>query len=240
MKNWIAISTFISFLSSSCAQNNEVVGYLSPVIIELQKKWPDNRTINFVFHGHSVPSGYLTGGVVNTLDSYPYKSLKKIKDSYSHAVINAITTSIGGEQSEQGAKRFKQEVLVHRPDVLFIDYALNDRAIGLERAKIAWRKMITEAKAYGAKVVLMTPTPDLTENINSSEAKLDQHSEQIKSLAKKFKVGLVDSYAIFREIAKEEDLDTYMAQSNHINEKGHELVAAKIARLFEQKTTHKE
>ena len=81
--------------------------------------------------------------------------------------MNSITTSIGGEQAEQGAERFKEEVLIYRPDVLFIDYALNDRSIGLERAKIAWEQMIQEALAYGTKVILLTPTPDLKEDISS-------------------------------------------------------------------------
>ncbi|MDI6617302.1 MAG: hypothetical protein QME45_01335 [Clostridiales bacterium] len=31
--------------------------YLSSIIKELNKQWPENRTINIVFHGHSVPSG---------------------------------------------------------------------------------------------------------------------------------------------------------------------------------------
>lgn len=107
---------------------------------ELQKKWPDNRTVNLVFHGHSVPSGYANTPNVKTLQAYPHQVLEAVKEIYPYAVVNSITTSIGGENAEQGAKRFKQEVLPHRPDILFIDYALNDRSIGLERALKAWEK----------------------------------------------------------------------------------------------------
>src|SRR5680860_297607 len=121
--------------------------YLDSIKHELQKKWPHNRTINLVFHGHSVPTGYRKTPVVNRFDSYPFLTLKKIKEEYPFAVVNVITTSIGGEQAEQGAKRMKEEVLPQRPDVLFIDYALNDRSIGLERAKSAWEKMIKQAIA---------------------------------------------------------------------------------------------
>ena len=32
--------------------------YLSDLKKELQIEWPKNRTINIVFHGHSVPAGY--------------------------------------------------------------------------------------------------------------------------------------------------------------------------------------
>ncbi|WP_373516329.1 SGNH/GDSL hydrolase family protein [Pricia sp.] len=206
--------------------------YLDSVKTELQEKWPDNRTINLVFHGHSVPSGYFDTPNVRTLASYPHQTLKKIKKIYPHAVANTIVTAIGGEQSEQGGERFKDEVLNHRPDVLFIDYALNDRRLGLERAKIAWENMIREAKSYGTKIILMTPTPDLNENILSSDTELEKHSEQIRQLAKKYEVGLVDSYALFKKIAKSEDLKTYMAQNNHINEKGHQVLAEAIITFF--------
>ncbi|GAB3654609.1 SGNH/GDSL hydrolase family protein [Echinicola sediminis] len=190
--------------------------------------------MNLVFHGHSVPTGYMTRGWVNTQGAYPYLTLLKIKNHYPYAVVNSITTSIGGEQSEQGAERFTTEVLCHRPDVLFIDYALNDRSIGLERAKIAWIKMIEEAQEYGTKVILLTPTPDLNEDIFSDDSELAKHSEQIRNLAKEYNVGLVDSYKLFRDFARDNDLRMYMAQNNHINTMGHQLVADKIYEFFHQ------
>lgn len=206
--------------------------YLYSTKMELHKKWPNNRTINLVFHGHSVPTGYFETPHVNTLGSYPQITLKNVKKIFPYAVVNSITTSIGGEQSEQGSNRFGKEVLTHRPDVLFIDYALNDRGIGLERAKIAWEKMIQEAMANGTKIILMTPTPDLKEDILSASSELAKHSSQIRLLAQKYQIGLVDSYRLFQEIAKTEDLKDYMAQSNHINEEGHQVVANAILDFF--------
>lgn len=212
----------------------EPKNYLDSVKVELQKKWPHNKTINLVFHGHSVPTGYRTLGIVKPLESYPYETLKLIKKVYPFAVVNVITTSIGGEQAEQGAKRFEEEVLNYRPDVLFIDYALNDRSIGLERAKKAWVQMIEEALQENIKVILLTPTPDYREDISSPDVELAKHSQQIRALAKKYGVGLVDSYAAFQELAKEEPLASYMAQNNHINDEGHEIVAKAIYKYFEK------
>jgi len=94
--------------------------------------------------------------------------------------------------------------------------------------------MIQQAKGYGTKIILMTPTPDLKEDILSLDAELEKHSEQIRQLAEKYEVGLVDSYALFKEIAKTEDLKTYMAQNNHINEKGHQVVANAIMKFFDK------
>lgn len=217
---------------SSSKKENLATHYLDSLKIELMVKWPNNHTINLVFHGHSVPTGYTTRGVLDRINAYPYRTLKKVNNFYPYSVVNTITTSIGGEQAEQGAKRFKDEVLIYKPDVLFIDYGLNDRSIGLERAKVAWEQMIEEALEYGTKVVLLTPTPDLNEDITSEETPLAQHSEQIRLLAKKYNVGLVDSYGLFKALAEIQPLLGYMSQNNHINQKGHQFVADAIFEYF--------
>lgn len=172
--------------------------YLSSIKEELQKDWPKNRTINLVFHGHSVPAGFFKTPVVNTLEAYPMLVLKQLKSLYPKAVINVINTAIGGENSESGSKRFKSTVLNHQPDVLFIDYALNDRRIGLKKAKKYWKKMIKKAVNRKIKVILLTPSPDVKVNLLDAENILEKHTIQIINLASTHKVGLVNSYQIFK------------------------------------------
>ncbi len=233
-RNVVVVCLMLLILYSCKAQQiAPPVSYLDSLKQELRLKWPKNKTINLVFHGHSVPTGYMADGVTDRLGSYPFLALKLINDHYPYSVVNTITTSIGGEQAEKGAKRFKNEVLNYKPDVLYIDYGLNDRSIGLERAKVAWEQMIEEALKYGTKVILLTPTPDLKEDITSEETELEKHSQQIRDLAKKYNVGLVDSYALFKAIDKTEPLRGFMAQNNHINQKGHQFVADAIFDYFE-------
>jgi lysophospholipase L1-like esterase len=211
----------------------QTTDYLNDIKEELGKKWPQNRTINLVFHGHSVPTGYFRTPEVRTLDAYPYVVLKELKQLYPNAVINVITTSIGGENSTQGAKRFKSDVLIHKPDVLFIDYALNDRKIGLEKSRQNLEKMIRAGQRKGIKIILMTPSPDLQVDLLKPENELELFAKQIISLAAKYKTGIVDSYGLFKQWVKEgKDLKPLMAQSNHPNEKGHYLIAQGILTYF--------
>ncbi len=207
--------------------------YLSGLKSELIIEWPKNRTINLVFHGHSVPAGYFKTPEVNTLASYPYLLLKKLKDHYSFAVINIMTTAVGGENSVQGAKRFKKDVLILKPDVLFIDYALNDLGVGLDESYKAWDKMIKQAKKQNIKVILLTPSPDQRVNYDSPDNELKKHADQIIRLARENQVGLVDSYKAFEFLyANKENLSKYMAQVNHPNELGHGLIADEIMKWF--------
>lgn len=234
MKKRILLTLFIVVcINVLKAQQANPDTYLKPLIIELQRSWPDNRTIHLVFHGHSVPSGYSATPIVNTLGAYPHLTLKIIKEKFPTAVVNVITTSIGGEQSEQGEKRMITDVFPMKPDVLFIDYALNDRNIGLKRTEAAWRKMIEQALKYGCKLILFTPTPDLSEDILNDEAALAGYARLIRSLAIEYKVGLVDSYMVFKKMKQEgTNLADYMAQNNHPNERGHQVVATEISKWF--------
>lgn len=208
---------------------NQEVDYLTELKEQLVLVWPKNKTINIVFHGHSVPSGYFKSPLVNTLAAYPHLFLKFLKENYISAVVNCITTSIGGEQAEQGAVRFKEDVLIMKPDLLFIDYALNDRSIGLERTEVAWRSMIEEALAANIKLVLLTPTPDLREDILDDNAPLAGHVSLIKKLGEEYKLPVVDAYSQFKALKKSGvDISAYMSQGNHPNELGHEVVLKAI------------
>lgn len=212
----------------------DCVTYLADVRALLDVQWPKNRTVTIVCHGHSVPAGYFKTPRVHEMEAYPHLLQTALCEAYPYAEINVIVTAIGGENSESGAARFDRDVLSLHPDVVTIDYALNDRPIGLDRAEKAWRSMIERAIAARAKVILLTPTPDLTAKLDDPLDPLNQHAEQIRRLAAEYHVGLVDSLAEFKDaIRTGTKLEDLMAQANHPNAKGHELVAHELERWFD-------
>jgi len=215
------------------AQNLAQKTYLADLKAELQKCWPTNRIINVVCHGHSVPAGYFKTPEVHTFDAYPALLHRALAERYPHAVINVIVTAVGGENSESGAARFERDVLALQPAVVTIDYALNDRGIGLPRAEAAWRKMITQAQARGVKIILLTPTPDIASHLDDPNDPLNQHARQIRLLADEYQTGLVDSLNAFRqETNSGTALSALMSQGNHPNRRGHELVVAELLQWF--------
>lgn len=208
--------------------------YLDPVLDELAKKWPDNRCINIVCHGHSVPAGFFATPYVNTFGAYPYLLHQSIKERFPFAVTNVIVTAIGGENSAQGEARFERDVLPHRPDILTIDYSLNDRGIGLEAAAAAWESMILKALEKNVKVILCTPTWDNSYYVQDENwSNIVRHAEQVRALADKYNVGLADSFAAYeRRVTCPEELPQYLSHVNHPTKAGHELVANEIAKYF--------
>jgi hypothetical protein len=166
------------------------LNYLADILAVMNKEWPDNRTVNIVCHGHSVPAGYFKTPKVEAMNSYPHLLHSELADRFPHAVLNVIVTAIGGEHSASGAARFEREVLTHRPDVLTIDYGLNDRGLGLEKSRCSWAEMIEKALSRQIKVILLTPTGDLGARLDDPGDSLNLHAELIRSLARQYQVWL--------------------------------------------------
>lgn len=207
--------------------------YLADFAALCRTDWPHNRAVTIVCHGHSVPAGYFQTPAIHTMEAYPNLLRAALSAKYPHAVINIIVTAIGGENAEQGAKRFERDVLSLHPDIVTIDYALNDRGLGLPRAHKAWAAMIEQAQANGIKVILLTPTPDLRSQWDAPTDPLSQHAAQVRDLARQYHCGLADSCAAFQQIAKTGgDIPALMAQPNHPNAGGHKLVARALLQWF--------
>ncbi|BCM91148.1 hypothetical protein IAD21_03012 [Abditibacteriota bacterium] len=205
--------------------------YLTDLVAELQTQWPNNRTVNIVCHGHSVPSGYFATPFVDTFNAYPHLLHRALKDRFPFAVINVIVSARGGESSDEGAIRFERDVLDHHPDVIFIDYVLNDRRIGLYSAEKAHRSMIERALDEEIKVVLMSHTPDLRVMGNESETrKLAAFDAQLSSLAQEYGIAYQDVPSLFD--VTDQLLGDYMSWPNHPNAQGHALIARALLRWF--------
>ena len=210
----------------------DIKTYLAPLSDELRREWPKNRMVHVVFHGHSVPAGYFRTPVVDTFHAYPHLVHVGIKAAYPHAVVNATVTAIGGENSLSGAKRFERDVLSLRPDVVVIDYALNDRGVGLDAARAAWTSMIVACRQKNIKGILCTPTGDTSSRRNDPNDALVQHTEQIKRLAAEHEVGLADVFSAWSAAIVKVGEPVLHSQGNHPSFDGHKVAESVITPWF--------
>ena len=69
--------------------------------------------------------GYL-GGSITAQDGWRPKTLKWFQQQYPRAAISEINAAIGGTGSDLGVFRLRDDVLKFKPDLLFIEFAVND------------------------------------------------------------------------------------------------------------------
>lgn len=75
--------------------------------------------------GAEVKIGYL-GGSITAQQGWRPKTLAHFQATYPQAKISEINAAIGGTGSDLGVCRLRQDVLNHKPDLLFVEFAVND------------------------------------------------------------------------------------------------------------------
>ncbi len=90
---------------------------------------PRNGLPNFLAKadtpGAEIKIGYL-GGSITAQPGWRPKTLAHFQQAYPQAKFSEINAAIGGTGSDLGVFRLQQDVLDHQPDLLFVEFAVND------------------------------------------------------------------------------------------------------------------
>ena len=78
------------------------------------------------------------GGSITAADGWRVQTLKKFNEEYSPAQFTEINAAIGGTGSSLGVYRLEHDVLRHNPDLVFIEFCVND---GGEAPEAIWRQL---------------------------------------------------------------------------------------------------
>jgi lysophospholipase L1-like esterase len=184
-----------------------------------------------------------------------YATLLANELSYDGGDVKVINSGIGGNTTKNAKSRFEKDVLEHQPDVVIIQFGINDSTVDVWRKPPAtaprvaledYRKNIVEMvhtlKQRGARVVLMSPNPIswtppllklyssapyLPNDADGMNVLLRDYAEAVRTIAREESVGLVDVYAAF----KKADLDPkhkpgwLCADGMHPDDAGHRTVS---------------
>jgi len=85
----------------------------------LRAKLAARAPVTVAFLGGSITKNASEGGFVNEVAAW-------IEAQAAGVRVATINAGIGNTGSDLGAKRLEADVLVHRPDVLFVEFAVND------------------------------------------------------------------------------------------------------------------
>ncbi len=92
------------------------------------------KELNIVYFGGSVTAGH--GATNSDLTSWRGLVSSWFASSFPNAKINNYNAAIGGSGSHHGAFRCENDVLNYKPDLVFVEFAMNDAYCGTNRSKI--------------------------------------------------------------------------------------------------------
>jgi len=169
--------------------------------------------------------------------------------------IRVVNAGVGGHNTDHARVRFEADVLDYNPDVVVIQFGINDAAVDVWKDPPATEPRISKAryvenlryfvrtlKARKVQVMLMTPNPlrwtpkmltlygkppYLPAEPNGFNIKLQEYAEAVRQIAKSEDVLLIDIYRSFKHYGETEgnSVDDLLLDGIHPNEHGHRIAA---------------
>ncbi|MBR3928181.1 MAG: SGNH/GDSL hydrolase family protein [Clostridia bacterium] len=211
------------------------------------KDYFHNRPVTIACLGDSVTHGcfeiYLNenGGIETVCrpdDAYPMMLKRALTSYFPFAAPVIINAGVSGDKSYGGLERLERDVLSFKPDLVIVDFGLNDSMNkdvegGLETYDKSMRAIFERVLALGAECILLTPnfmnkavSPRLTEPLFIDIAKeaavvqntgiLTRYVETAKKAALDVGVYVADAYAVWQKLDKN-GVNTDSLLSNDIN-----------------------
>jgi Lysophospholipase L1 and related esterases len=174
---------------------------------------------NVAFLGGSITQGV---GASKYENSFVHKVSEYIKELYKDKNINIINCGIDGTGSEFGLFRLERDVINKNADLVFVEFAVNDRIVNSQNASITTEGIIRKLSKCDnppAVVFLITST-----------GLGDACSSVHKRVAYYYNISCIDIQDyVYKQIGKDEYVWEEISIDNlHPNDKGHEIYAQYI------------
>ena len=188
--------------------------------------------MNRAANGESLVIGFLGGSITQgSLSStpktcYAYLVYEWWKKSFPNAAFSFVNGGIGGTTSHYGGARAWKDVLCYRPDIVTVDFSVNDDANEFfEETYEGMLRRLLAAPSDPAVVVLNNVFYDTGKNAQNYHNRIADHYGIPHVSIKDTVYPDVESGKIVRADITPDNL--------HPNDKGHRLVADEICKLLD-------
>lgn len=92
----------------------------------------------------NVKVAYLGGSITRADQGWREQTFNWLKDQYPQAKFEQIMAAIGGTGSDFGAYRLHNHVLQYKPDLVFVEFAVNDHAKTAQQVKASMEGIVRQ------------------------------------------------------------------------------------------------
>ena len=181
-----------------------------------------------VCFGDSITAGYAVRR------GFPSFLLESLRQRFPDSKIEMINSGISGDTSQDGLGRLDWAVLSYEPDLVTINFGINDCVLGLSREEFEMNlvEMVRRIRAGPDSEILLLSSQPL-ESPPYDQRVLDYY-QTVERVAKEMNVGFVDVYgAWMKRVQAGMPLDSLILPGlDHPNEAGYRIIAEELMSLF--------
>ncbi len=181
-----------------------------------------------VCFGDSITAGYAVRR------GFPSFWLEMLRQKFPEAKIEMINSGLSGDTSLDGLARLDWAVLSYEPDLVTMNFAINDCVLGLDLEEFEMNlvQLVRRVRAGpDAEILLLSSQP--LETPPYDRLVLDYY-QTVERVAREVEVGFVDVYAAWmRRVQAGTPLSSLILSGlDHPNEAGYRIIAEELMRLF--------
>ena len=181
-----------------------------------------------VCFGDSITAGYAVRR------GFPSFLLESLRQRFPDSKIEMINSGISGDTSQDGLSWLDWAVLSYEPDLVTINFGINDCVLGLslEEFEMNLVEMVRRIRAGPDSEILLLSSQPL-ESPPYDQRVLDYY-QTVERVAKEMNVGFVDVYgAWMKRVQAGMPLDSLILPGlDHPNEAGYRIIAEELMSLF--------
>jgi lysophospholipase L1-like esterase len=184
--------------------------------------------VAIVAFGDSITAGFAVRR------GFPSFWREMLQQKYPEARLEFINSGISGDTTEDGLARLDWAVLSYEPDLVTINFGINDcvLGLGLDEFEMNFVEMVRRIRAGPDSEILLLSSQPL-ETPPYDKLVLDYY-QTIERVASEMDVGFVDVYEAWMErVRSGTPLGSMIISGlDHPNEAGYRIIAEELMKLF--------
>lgn len=186
------------------------------------------RSVTIVTYGDSITAGFAVRR------GFPSFWREMLQNKYPKAKIELVNSGISGDTTLDGLARLDWSVLSYEPDLVTINFGINDCVLSLDLAEFEenFVEMVRRIRSGPASEVLLLSSQPL--ETPPYDKWVQDYYQAVERVALEMDVGFVDVFGAWMErVNQGTPLSSLILSGlDHPNEAGYRIIAEELMKLF--------